>query len=251
MTATAATVAGAGSAFANNGNGNGNGNSNSHPVLGGSRNVRSQTAMRLRSVAARTHLQDFIAEQETNGDEAFADKRGSFTKTLPHNELGEVDTVQYSAYLTALASGRNSDFEAIQLAPQGFRKLANPQGAYKFERVGRDSHNTWMRPAPTFLGAETSAEMGELYWKALCRDVPFINFNGDMTIQSAVNDLNAFDATVGPKVGNFVTSDTVFRRETPGDLAGPYVTQLLLKPIPWGPKTIEQVYKPSRAGETS
>ena len=42
---------------------------NGHPVLGGSRNIRSQKVMRVRIDAAQTFLQEFIAPQETNGDE--------------------------------------------------------------------------------------------------------------------------------------------------------------------------------------
>ena len=220
-----------------------------HPVLGGSRNIRSQTATRLRERAAKTHLQEFIKEQRTNGDEAFADKRGSFSKTLPHNRFGEVDTQQYQALLRALDSGNNADFEQIQLAPNCTRRLANPQGAYKFEMVGRDAHNTFIRPAPPFLGAETAGEMGELYWKALCRDIPFCEFDNHPLIAAAVADLNRLGAPVGPKAGGRVTAQTIFRGETPGDLVGPYLSQLLLKPIPWGPSIIDQRYQAPVAGE--
>ncbi len=219
-----------------------------HPVLGDGPARRSAEATRIRSAAAREGLRDFIALQRTNGDEAFPDKRASFSKTLPHDENGEVDPAAYAALIAALSSGSNADFDAIPLDPTATRKLANPQGAYKFEMTGRDSHSTWMRPAPTFLGDETSAEMGEVYWKALCREVPFINFDTDPLIGAAVNDLNAFNAPVGPKQGNLITRSTVFRGETPGDLAGPYISQLLLQPIPWGPRTLDQRYMPSQQG---
>lgn len=213
---------------------------NGHPILAGNRNQRSAQAMQIRNSAARSWLQDFIGEQETNGDEGlYDDYRGSFTKALPHNNLGEVDPVQYRNLLTALESRNNSDFEAISLG--GARKLANPQGAYKFEMAGRDAHNTYMRPAPTFAGAETAAEMGELYWKALCRDVPFIDFYSSPLISAAVSDLNAFSETVGPDNG-VMNSHNIFRGETPGDLTGPYISQFLLKDIPFGHSTLQQRY---------
>lgn len=214
--------------------------SNGHPILAGNPHHRSAQAMQIRSQAARTWLQDFIGAQETNGDEGlYSDYRASFTKALPHNSLGEVDTAQYQNLLTALESRRNSDFEAITLG--GARKLANPQGAYKFEMVGRDAHNTYMRPAPAFASAETAAEMGELYWKALCRDVPFADFGSDPLISAAVSDLNAFSATVGPNNGVMSTSN-IFRGETPGDLTGPYISQFLLRDIPFGNSTLVQRY---------
>lgn len=65
--------------------------SNGHPVLAGNRNHRSAQAMQIRNEASRTWLQDFIGTQETNGDEGlYPDYRASFTKALPHNDIGEV-----------------------------------------------------------------------------------------------------------------------------------------------------------------
>ena len=37
-----------------------------------------------------------------------------------------------------------------------------------------------------------AVEMGELYWHALTRDVPFANFSSDPSIAAAASDLNAF-----------------------------------------------------------
>lgn len=214
--------------------------SNGHPILAGNRNHRSAEAMQIRNEASRTWLQDFIGTQETNGDEGlYDDYRASFTKALPHNSIGEVVPSEYENLLTALESRRNADFEAITLG--GARKLANPQGAYKFDMVGRDAHNTFMRAAPVFAGAETAAEMGELYWKALCRDVPFSEFGSNPLISAAVSDLNGFSETVGPNNGTMTTSN-IFRGETAGDLVGPYISQLLLKDIPFGNSVLEQRY---------
>ena len=221
-----------------------------HPILADNPARRSADAVRLRTAAARDYLQNFLGAQRTNGDEGrYADFRGSFSKALPHNDLGEVDPNAYRALLAALASRNSADFEAIPLAPQGSAKLANPQAAYKFELTGRDSHATLIRPAPAFASAETAAEMGEVYWKALCRDVPFIAFDSDPTIAAAITDLNFFSATVGPKSGGQVTTETIFRGETPGDLVGPYVSQLLYKPIPFGNSTLEQRYATPAPGD--
>ena len=223
---------------------------NGQPIFGGNRNRRSANAFRLRIRAARYYNQNFLGRQENNGDEVqYADLRGSFSKTLPHNSLGEVDPGAYQIYLNALNSGDFNDFEQIPLSPQADRKLANPQGAYKFEITGRDSHATFMRPAPAFASAETAAEMGEVYWKALLRDVPFIDFDTNADVAAAVADLNAFSETVGPKDGGAVTTGTIFRGETPGDLAGPYISQFLFKPITMGNIVIEQRYPTPAPGD--
>lgn len=247
-TAGAAAVSGLSPQIAFAKGGKGSNSTNGHPVFGGNRQTRRAKAMVLRVNAATRYKQDDLPVQETNGDEgAYADLRGSFSKAMPHNSLGEVDPADYSLLLKGLETGETSDMNLVPLGGQ--RRLANPLAAYKFEMTGLDAQNTWMRPAPTFLGKETSAEMGELYWKALCRDVPFDSYGTSPLIAAAVADLNAFEATVGPKVGGQVTVDTIFRGETPGDLEGPYISQFLLKDIPYGNATIVQKYATPAPGD--
>lgn len=222
---------------------------NGHPILADRGARRRAKAAQIRLESARDVLRPDLPDQETNGDDAYPDRRASFFKTLPQNQFGEVDKGAYKTYLGALRSRDQADFDRIPLADVAVRKLANPQGAYKFEMAGRDSHSTFMRPAPKFAGLETAAEMGELYWKALCRDVPFSDYQSHPLISAAIRDLNAFTETVGPKRGGRVTADTVFRGETPGDLVGPYISQFLLKPIPYGNTVVEQKYPAPAAGD--
>ena len=214
-------------------------------------NHHVRAAVRVRSEAARSYLRDLpgLPEQSCNGDEdLYADKRASFHKTLPQNQFGEVDLGAYSLLVGALDSGVPSDFEAIPLAAGAARKLANPQAAYAFDVTGLDSHGTRMRPAPAFASAEIAAEMGEVYWQALTRDVPFSRYDVDPWVGAAVADLNGFSETVGPKVGGQVTAGTLFRGETPGDLVGPYISQFLWLPVNYGPLFFEQRYRSGAAG---
>lgn len=223
---------------------------NGHPILSDRPVQRTHDAIRLRFDAARDLTNTGLPRQETSGDDGYADRRASFTKTLPHNEFGEVDTAAYQKLLDALDSRDQDDFNAIPLSPLADRKLANPQGAYKFELTGLDGQLTWMRPAPKFVGLETAAEMGELYWKAACRDIPFSDYETSSRIANAAADLNGFSQTVGPKDGGSVTPLTIFRGETPGDLTGPYISQFLFKPIPFGNGRIEQRYdRPARGDD--
>jgi len=210
--------------------------------------TRQANSIAIRTAAAQAQANTTYGTQDNNSDEGlYADYRGSYSKGLPHNELGEVDTDAYNAFLLALETGQNRDFEAIPLG--GTRKLVGPQGAYRYELVGLDSHNTFMRPAPAFESLETAAEMGELYWKALCRDVPFADFGSNTLVQAAAADLNEFSETVGPKSGGAVTTGTIFRGETPGDVTGPYISQFLLKDIPYGNAVITQTYGSAAPGE--
>ncbi len=221
--------------------------SGQHPIFGADKMTRQTQAYQTRELAAKAQQAIDYGTQATNGDEGlYADYRGSYSKGLPHNAQGEVDTGAYQALLDALESAENRDFEAIPMG--GVRKLANPQAAYRFEMVGLDSHKTFMRPAPEFASLETAAEMGELYWKALCRDIPFAQYESNTTIQAAINDLNAFSSTVGPKSGGKIDPLTVFRGATTGDLTGPYISQLLWQDIPYGNTSIEQRYESASSG---
>lgn len=204
---------------------------NGHPVFVNV-GARKAAAHNLRVLASESYVSQGVVESKTNGDEGkYADYRGSYSKALPHNDLGEVDAAAYGKYLYALETASPAAFEAIPLG--GTARLANPQAAYRFELTGADGNSVRIRPAPAFASAETAAEMAEVYWKALCRDVPFSNFNSNPLVAAAVADLGAFTH----KVGGSVSLGNIFRGETPGDLAGPYISQFLWKDIPYGGNT--------------
>ena len=204
---------------------------NGHPVFVNV-GARKAAAHNLRVLASESYVSQGVVASQTNGDEGrYADFRGSYSKALPHNDLGEVDAAAYGKLLFALQTASPAAFEAIPLG--GTARLANPQAAYRFELTGADGNAVRIRPAPAFASAETAAEMAEVYWKALCRDVPFANFNSSPLVAAAVADLGAFTH----KVGGSVSLGNVFRGETPGDLTGPYISQLLWKDIPYGGNT--------------
>ena len=184
----------------------------------------------------------------SNGDdEAYPNRIASYTKALPHNDLGEVDLNAYNAYLKALNTAKWDDFEAIPLG--GAAKLSNPQACYCYSLEGADSAALGSPPPPAFASAQAAAEMVEDYWQALTRDVPFSEYGTDPTIGQAVADLNKLSDYHGPKVNGQVTPDVIFRGPTPGDLTGPYLSQFLLKPVPMGAATLPQLYRTALAGD--
>ena len=205
---------------------------------------RQDKAFQIRRDAAQVYHQQKLTQQPTNGDEErYTDKRASFSKTLPHNELGEVDPKAYAAFLSILANGDPARFEQMPMAPQAEAQLNNPQAAYAYDLVGLDSHATRMSAPPAFASAEMAAEMAEVYWLALTRDVPFLEYESNELIAAALSDLNAMSKPLGAKVGGEITPETLFRGETRGDLIGSFVSQFLWLDIPYGIKTIEQQYK--------
>lgn len=197
---------------------------------------RKFLAERIRIRAAQLASHRPLVMHPTNGEEAlYPQKIANFSKGLPHNMMGEVDLRAYRTLLRALSTGRAEDFEAIPLG--GDRKLTNPQAGLAFDLEGPDSHHLSIRPAPTIAGHEAAAELAELYWMALARDVHFMDYGSDKTmiIADAAADLSSFSDFRGPK-----TPDTIFRGSTAGDLIGPYISQFLWLDIPMGALQVPQ-----------
>lgn len=176
---------------------------------------------------------------ENNGEEfEFADRRWSFSKALPHDALGHVQPSAYSTLLAAVETGDPLTFEAIPIA--GPTQLKNPQAGLAFDLQGPDSFGVAIPPAPRIDGAESSAEMIELYWMALARDLPFAAWNDDPTIAAACADLSRCSDYRAPRSGGAVVPATLFRGNTLGDLTGPFVSQFLLHDAPLGSLMVSQ-----------
>jgi membrane-associated phospholipid phosphatase len=91
--------------------------------------------------------------------------------------------------------------------------------------------------------------MVELYAHALLRDIPFDSYGSDPLVPPVLTGLNALTDFRGPKSGGAVTAGTLFRGIMPGELAGNYVSQFLLLPVPSGAHTIAQTYKVPMEGD--
>jgi len=163
-----------------------------------------------------------------NSDEtSIPDGIGCYSKGLPQNRFGEVILAAYRALLAAMQSGKHADFEPIPLGAG--RKLVNPQAAFAFHLEGGDPHCFGISPAPSITSQEAAMETSELYWQALCRDVPFSDYDSSPLIRQAASHLG-------------VTPATIFRAPLKGVLDGPYISQFFLKPVPYGSGHIEQRY---------
>jgi hypothetical protein len=208
-------------------------------------------AFRIRQAAAHAYLDEQIPSQRSNGDEArYADRRASFAKTLPHNDAGEVDAEAFARFVSVLSSGDPDAFEALQRDPAAVVQLNDPQATYAFDLAGLDGAATSLDPPPTFASPLMAAEMAELYWLSLTRDVPFREYETDPLVVAAVADLNAFSEPLTSGTAQKPTPATVFRGETLGDLIGPYLSQFLWLDIPYGIKTIEQRYTVPTRGQS-
>ncbi len=159
------------------------------------------------------------------------------------------------------------------------RRLGNPQAgvAYQLENVAVTQLAA--PPAPALSSADAAAETVELYWGAIVRDVPFINYGSDTNIAAAISDLNArFKFYAGlpqfeivppgrtprpeprgfptqpmtplgqiPGPSNNITVKTLFRGFTKGDQIGPFISQFLIRDVPFGPQTFPAKIQPAVA----
>jgi hypothetical protein len=205
---------------------------------------RAEQSFEIRCDSARADTRRKNPAPTTNGDEElYADRRANFAKTLPHNELGEVEPSAYADWVSILTRGDPGQFERIPRDPLAVARLNDPQATYAFDLVGIDSHATHLPPPPAFASRAMAVEMAELYWQALTADVPFQKYEMSPLIPAALSDLSAFSHPLGSSVGAKITAGTLFRGETAGDLIGPYISQFLWLEIPYGIKTIDQRYR--------
>jgi hypothetical protein len=204
--------------------------------------LRRLKAFAIRKATALFYKNKPIVCHPCNGDEErYRNKIASFSKALPHDKFGEVNVNAYKKYIDILDSGKPERFEELPLA--GDRKFVNPQAAYAFELIGPDSHQLVIPSAPEFSSAESAAEMVELYWQALTRDVPFNEYDSHPYTVAAARELTTLSDFRGPKENGRVTPETLFRGNNPGALVGPYVSQFLWKDVPYVSSTLVQRYQ--------
>ncbi len=202
-------------------------------------NQRRNMAFKLRHDAAIGEKQRGSISHPTNSDEELYPFIGNFTKTLPHNSIGEVDPSAYQALLSALESG---DFAEMESVPKGgTRTFLNPLGGLTFTMEGPDSPAVSVAAPPSIASPEWAAQLAELYWMALLRDVPFSQYDSHPLALAARDDLEAFSGYTGPATGGQIGANELFRVAYPGVTDGPMVSQFLYAPfrydgIPIDPK---------------
>jgi len=189
-----------------------------------------------------------LSPHPDNGDEArYANRIGSYSKALPHNRFGEVDLGAYASYRAAVDSGVPGDFENIIMG--GTNKLTNPQSGLAFDLEGADSH-LLVEPAPPALAsAEEAGEAVELYWMALLRDTDFSDYGESPLAAAAAAELSGLTDFHGLKSGGKVTPSTLFRDPFPGCRVGPYLSQFMLLPTPFGAEYIVRQSRTALPGD--
>ncbi len=203
---------------------------------------------------------------------------GNFHKSLPHNRYGEVDPAAYATFKEVALTGGDYEtvprgFEGVVIPPEaGFvpgldvtkiqsDHLNDPQAARSWDDLTGGANHYSMPQAPQVRSKSTAAEMAELQWMAVLRDVPFADFPTDSRVGHAVTDVGkqfgfAAAATepgglrLGLDLPRTVDGDLDIRRQTlfrcglVGEDQGPIVSQFLLHDIAYGAQFIEQKVRP-------
>jgi len=188
--------------------------------------------------------------QIDNGDEArYSDKCGTYTKGIKQAGIGRVDLEAYRTFKRALESGDPADFAAIMVGAPGAGTLNGPQGGLAFDLACLDSSQFTSPPAPALASEEYAAELVEMYWASLLRDVPFTDYPSNAIAAQAANELSSLASYKGPRdpVSQKVTPRYLFRGGLAGgtffgETTGPYLSQFLVKSACMGALPIEQKY---------
>jgi len=209
---------------------------------------RQAEVFNFRKNMARQYKKMPVVKHVNNGDDALYPTRiASYTKSMPHNPLGEVDQDVYQIYLRSIEEGDRELFDTIPTP--GNITLRNIENIWSMDYLGPDSHSLTLKPAPTFSSAENAGEFVELYWQAVTRDIPFSQYDSNADIRAAANDLSSMSDFRGPKENGKVTPQTLFRGITPGELSGPYISQFLAMDIPYGALLVPQKIVTSPIGQ--
>ncbi|HEY0459163.1 MAG TPA: vanadium-dependent haloperoxidase, partial [Pyrinomonadaceae bacterium] len=211
---------------------------------------RAQACYQFRTNCAKENFQPVppLFSRPNNGDEnLYPNKIGNYSKGLPHQSNGEVVLSAYNALLSALNTGNPNAFEQIPLG--GDRKLTNPQSGLAFDLEGKDCFAFVQPPPSAFASKEIAAEIAENYWMAILRDVPYSEYQSNPIASAAAADLTQFGADFkGAKdTSGEVTPRVLFRGLTPGDKAGPYLSQFFYQPCFFGANEISQKIRTVRS----
>lgn len=197
------------------------------------RQSRTEAAYRVRITAAQRHRSLVPSAQRTNGDEhRYANNVAHFSKGLAHDWRGEMMPAAYQAFVAAVTRGQARAIERLLLG--NVARLVNPLAAFSYVLEGSDPQQLAIDPPPVFHSEATAAEMVELYWQALVRDVPFADYATDAATAAAAQELERWGVLPSGR------SADLFRASIPGATIGPYVSQFLWQDVPQGAVVVRQ-----------
>jgi hypothetical protein len=193
--------------------------------------LRPDLVYNQRVAAAAAARAEYLASHGNGDLERYASSGyiGNFAKGLPHEPSGVVTTDAYESMIRALEfrDPMLLDFSASPALRRIVAEAVQPGG----ELAACDYTGFFVPAAPAVASARTAADITELYWLALTRDIPFADFDEDPLIAKACKDLTRLVDFETPRVNGAITPQTVFRG--PGrTTTGPYLSQFFWLDVP-------------------
>ena len=157
--------------------------------------------------------------------------RAVFSKTLPHDSLGNVNEEVMYNLIADLIFKTSSSLRGV-IVPNPLKIVS-----------ASDIHDTTVflpdffpfPPPPTISSDTVAYEMIELYAMSLMRDVPFNSYASYPGVDIIINELNAVRGDL-PEV----TIDNLFKGN---NLPGPYVSQFLYRQVAFGTYALNPFFK--------
>lgn len=212
-------------------------------------------------------------KHETNGDEETFDSElrfyANYSKGLAHISSngategdglpGEVQEGEYEELRRLLNSPGTADADQFDELEEGSRQLVNPETSASYNVYGLDPNDVWAPPAPSFSSDVTGAEMIELYWMALLRDVRFDEYEDNDDVQTAASEIQKAFREAQAKEGSDsdvlrydvsgLNAGTLFRGNAAKVDRGPYVSQFLLQDFTRGIRERDNKQRSFEEGE--
>lgn len=171
-------------------------------------------AYRYRITRAKENFEADSCEHADNGDETrYANKIGTDTKGLQHNDCGEIEPLAWKRHQQAIDKNRLSTSAKPTPGPESVPAV--PWDSVNTNLSGALPCQIAVPPPPHLASSERAAEAIELYWQALLRDLPLHEFNANCRhplVLAATSELTALAEYAGPRNhAGCVTPDLLFR----------------------------------------
>ena len=198
---------------------------------------------------------------QTRLEAAKANPQAHFHKNLAHDADGNVDAALWVKFLDALKTA-DATGNVVPLAqvPAGPRKWVNPLSGWAVDTEVSDPCPHYIPAPPALDSAEAAAEMLELYWHALLRDVPFADWPTHPDVAAAAAELGGLklyikrdgDVNAPPSAAgngyvakplspaNLFRGGDLFAGDADREKRGPFVSQFLYREVAYGSLFVPQ-----------
>ena len=130
-------------------------------------------------------------ESERRLLEAKSDRISRFHKSLAHGADGAVELQPWNDFIEGLRAVNNAgDASVLASVNAGPRKWVNPLAGWAVDTEVSDPCSHVIPAPPALRSPEAAAEIIELYWMALLRDVPFAQWKDHPEVNDAAVELS-------------------------------------------------------------